>query len=137
MTREEAIKKWIVPAIEKTWNDTRCKEIIKALEQEPICETLTSGYVQEIKAECSDCISRQAAIDAVGLSRVPGHIKARIANLPPVTPAPKIGRWIGFEYPITDFATSYRYKCNQCDEMVEWLSNYCPDCGAKMQEVEE
>lgn len=46
MTREEAITKYIVPAIEKIWNDKRCKEILEALEREP----------------CEDTISRQAAI---------------------------------------------------------------------------
>ena len=35
MTREEAITKYIVPAIERTWNDKICKEILEALEQEP------------------------------------------------------------------------------------------------------
>lgn len=37
-------------------------------------------------------ISRQAAIDAVGLCRVPSHIKERIAKLPSVTPQQRTGR---------------------------------------------
>ena len=32
MTREEAINKWIVPAIKNTWNEKKCKEIMQALE---------------------------------------------------------------------------------------------------------
>lgn len=32
MTKEEAITKYIVPAIEKIWNDKRCKEILESLE---------------------------------------------------------------------------------------------------------
>ena len=35
MTREEAITDYIVPAIKRTWNDKKCKEILEALEQEP------------------------------------------------------------------------------------------------------
>ena len=37
MTREEAIKKWIIPALKNTWNEKKNTEILKALEQEP-CE---------------------------------------------------------------------------------------------------
>ena len=46
MTREEAIERWVIPALKNTWNEKKCDEILKALEQEP----------------CNDCISRQAAI---------------------------------------------------------------------------
>lgn len=35
MLREEAIEKWVIPALKRTWNEKRCKEIIEALEQEP------------------------------------------------------------------------------------------------------
>ena len=35
MTREEAIGKWIYPAIATMWNEKKCKEILEALEQEP------------------------------------------------------------------------------------------------------
>lgn len=36
MTREEAINKWIIPAIKDTWNAKKCKEILEALEPEPM-----------------------------------------------------------------------------------------------------
>lgn len=49
MIREEAITNYIVPAIKRTWNDKKCKEILEALEQEP----------------CEDCISRQAVLDLI------------------------------------------------------------------------
>ena len=35
MTREEAINKWVMPAIKNTWNEKKCGEIIEALEQVP------------------------------------------------------------------------------------------------------
>ena len=35
MTREEAIGKWIFPAIANMWNTKTCNEILEALEQEP------------------------------------------------------------------------------------------------------
>lgn len=50
----------------------------------------------------------------------------------------KHGRWVpvtngrgGFECSVcTNYAPSYR-------DGVEWLSRFCPNCGAKMDEVEE
>ena len=42
MTREEAIKNYIMPALKRTWNDDRCIEIISAIEQEP-CDKCEVG----------------------------------------------------------------------------------------------
>lgn len=33
MTYEDAINKWIKPAIEKMWNPSKCEEILQAIEQ--------------------------------------------------------------------------------------------------------
>ena len=38
MTREEAISRYIVPALKNTWNEKKCGEIIEALEQETILD---------------------------------------------------------------------------------------------------
>ena len=94
MTREEAITKYIVPAIEKTWNDKRCKEILKALEQEP-CEIIHSctyggvswGGTYKPQEPCEDAISRQAAIEAVKQA-IYNHDSAimRLTELPSVKP---------------------------------------------------
>lgn len=40
MTRNEAIEKYIIPAIERTWNDETCDEILEALSQEPIIDKI-------------------------------------------------------------------------------------------------
>lgn len=61
MTREEAINKWIIPAIKNTWNEKKCEEIIKALEQKvgrwlPIeYDGYADGYPVWGKWECSEC----------------------------------------------------------------------------------
>ncbi len=47
MTREEAINKWILPALRNTWNESKCIEILRALELKP----------------CEDCISRAEVLD--------------------------------------------------------------------------
>ena len=54
MTREEAIHGWVLPAIKNTWNEKKCEEILKALEQEP-----KTGHWKTVPEEetlyCSEC----------------------------------------------------------------------------------
>lgn len=80
MTTEEAITKYIVPAIEKTWNDKRCKEILKALEQEQCEDMISRQAVNEIINDIRDCIS------------VEGYcaILERMKKLPSVNPVSNI-----------------------------------------------
>lgn len=102
---------------------------IKALEQE----------------SCEDCISRQAAIDAL-MSVPDGNWKSiryvkEIELLPSVTPARKIGHWTKYQEP---WGGMQGWKCSNCRNHYDVSSvytiipyNYCPNCGAKMQEVDE
>ena len=95
---------------------------IKALEQEP----------------CEDAISRQAAIDAVSIDNlhpgIVGALKSILAELPPVTPQPKMRRWVY----TGDYITEGMLKCSECgfEHDVSERFSYCPNCGIKMQEVE-
>ena len=126
MTREEAINKWIIPAIRNTWNDKKCEEIIKALAQE----------------FCEEAISRQAALDEAFEvdTKEYGRIEVvgvdAINSLPLVILQQKIGHWI--------WQTEDIYRCSECGEdiHVKEVMNKpqyvcCPMCEAKMQEVEE
>lgn len=115
---------------------------------------LKNHYKQE---PCNDAISRQAAIDAVEkntfrLTFAEEHncegyvawsaeavysdvIEGALLELPPVTPQPKIGHWITTR----TFMHDGEYYCDKCKcaapNNEKW--DYCPNCGAKMQEVEE
>lgn len=40
-----------------------------------------------------------------------------------------VGKWIFHK----DFNESCRYSCNQCGNLNNIPSNFCPNCGAKMQ----
>lgn len=75
-----------------------------------------------------DLISRQAAIDALNAEGITKNMRAhrRILSLPS---AERHGRWINCGWSI---------KCSICDyDMPFSVRNYCPNCGAKMDEVEE
>ena len=103
---------------------------IKALEQQP----------------CEDCISREA-VDEYITNLLSGYLydeeRTRLEDLttyiwelPSVTSHPKIGQWINLEntkykgqvLPFWD-----RYECSKCGGHGEGTSNYCPNCGAKME----
>lgn len=48
MTREEAIGKWIYPAIATMWNEDKCREILEALEQPILVAKAKAGDVEEL-----------------------------------------------------------------------------------------
>ena len=116
---EECIK---YPNCDHTIQDDVTETIIKALEQEP----------------CEDAVSRQAVIRLAEQGQVQGfewQIK-KLTTLPPVTPTPKKGKWI--EEP------NCWLRCSCCKSHYPHTSingvsgsNYCPNCGADMREVEE
>lgn len=91
---------------------------------------------------CDDCISRQAAIavadyaDYTGLAIedvkiVTDEIVKGLKQLPSVTPAEKVGRWIDVD--------GIWFKCSKCGAhrkmMPAYKEYYCPNCGAKMSEI--
>lgn len=102
---------------------------------------------QEIYADCIetiellpavqpelDCISRQAAIDAVidEFKRSPTpaiRAKLRLEALPSAQPERKKGRWIDKSNGI-EGAWNY---CSVCGEQAIDLYDFCPNCGADMR----
>lgn len=139
---------------------------IEALEQEPCdkCVYSTSEGCQydDITEtippfETSDnAISRQAVLDAIQKLNIPedmcvfeiiSHIEVAVATLPPVTPQPKIGHWIQTNafFINQDGQFIYKFICSECEALSYFRksnkkaigANVCPNCGAKMQEVED
>jgi len=109
---------------------------IKALEQEP----------------CGDAVSRKQAISAIrnlypstpfvrlNLEKWQEENKKYfeceniIKDLPSVTPTPNKGKW---EYDANKDKSGGH--CNKCGHFLRYgeKTNFCPDCGADMREVEE
>lgn len=121
MTREQAINHIKNSTLYKYDRET-ADMAITALEAEP----------------CSDAISRQAVLDAIGrvgmckcstneieaVSECTRAVKA----LPPVTAEPKTGHWI---------KRPHGFKCSNCLIVHSHTSIFCPSCGAKMVEESE
>lgn len=111
-------------------------EIIKALEQEPTIK---------------DCISRAEAIKGLGeqpyvwtdsdfeiqqLADWKIH-KEMLENLPSVTPIRPKGHWIEHPHECGENWEYSMYECSECHHWEDDDSDYCPSCGAKMEEVKE
>lgn len=105
---------------------------IKALEQEPCEDAISRKDVNVLVDELARAISDERCFISRGRSTA--NIMQDILDLPSVTPTRSIGHWI-VSYP--DGAKSV--KCNICNNYnrghVE--TYFCPNCGAKMEEVEE
>ena len=106
-----------------------CKDVLDYLEQEP----------------CDDCISRQAAIDVVSKwfdkIQLNGDICLDgITSLPSVTPESKVGHWTERKKWVdTGYFLSTCSECGSIQPLTTHIFrfDYCPKCGAKMQESEE
>lgn len=101
-------------------------------------------------SESEDCVSRQVVIKVIEDDKRNGNyscfssyndaecFKQIIRELPSVT-AEKVGRWIKSKIP------NEEYVCSECGGACWYYdvekgvakSRFCPNCGAKMQEVEE
>ena len=79
----------------------------------------------------SDCISRQAAIDAVENCE-PGEEPFAIKSLPSAQSERKAGRWTRISIDrYTQHAQAW-YRCSECQGEFIGKWNYCPNCGAEM-----
>lgn len=145
MTTEEALKILdTIPTISKQVD--ALEMAIKALERAscikekcaycPHCEHCdVDDETLAIKAlePCEDCISRQAVLEQArdyGSNTYLIPVNS-VKTLPSVKPTRPTARW-------ERFAGDYN-KCSKCGKLAKFYFNYeyCPGCGAKMQEVEE
>jgi len=154
MTLEEAIKHAEATAKAKereakenrnhggwAYDDEATKCSACAAEHRQLAEWLRDYKRLKEQKPCEDAISRQAVLDLVNADWKYENLESDIANLPPVTPQPKIGRWIVNEWG--------NISCSECGctalydkvypgesvfgKAVRVKSTFCPTCGAKME----
>lgn len=85
-----------------------------------------------------DLIGRQAAIevaDAVWTVTGDKNVAKVWQQLKDLPSAERRGRWI-FDLDNKEWSWNKPYVCDQCGKWNERSSNYCPNCGAQMDEKE-
>ena len=133
------------------WKRLLSEKICDQSEGEKTIDALQNAIKALEQESCDDCIRRSdVGLTDFEIIMCNGDYREglkilleKIAAAPPVTPQPKMGRWIPIEYdgyadgsPVWD-----KWECSECgyehngDE--ESLTAFCPDCGCKMQEVQE
>lgn len=116
-------------------------------------EWLKENWRTELRVmgiECEDAISRAWLKEAIhnfyyGLKHTPTEedIQAYIDVAPSVTPKQKMGRWIREERHHTGQDQEYDYVVHFCSECgtqkrLGWMGvKYCPECGARVEGIEE
>ena len=92
--------------------------------------------IKKIKP-CTDAISRQSVKEQMikyGFHAPDMTITEFVEDLPPITPSPKMGRWIKSyeEYIPYLYCSNCEFETGATDYM-----KYCPNCGAKMVNSQE
>lgn len=140
MTREERAKYLNQLIIPNLFDNSQESCELRMKQEMALKET-----IEELMQEpCGDVVSRQAVLELVAdydLSM--GQVVRGIHALPPVTPQPKVGKWI--KTPKAVMGEGYMWYCDKCEYQVYQDNSrsypsekFCPNCGQpKMQEVEE
>ena len=98
--------------------------------------------IEALKSSSSDdCINKSEVLNLLkGIEILHNHDELRtnliygIMSLSPVTPQPKVGKWI---YIGNSEVNGLKIcKCSNCEKKTYGSHKFCPNCGAKM-EVEE
>jgi rubrerythrin len=115
--------------------------------QQEVCKFLVN-YMdileKQMQEPCKNTIDRQAVLDIVdsysesqsNVEDVTQDIISDIVALPSVNPQPKTGHWLRTGE-VDVFYDLPSYECSKCGQTSLENGDYCPNCGAKMQEVEE
>lgn len=96
-------------------------------------QTLSNMIDELLESQpCEDCISREQAVYVASGYCAPQNIADELRKLPSVKPQPKMGHWIDVE----NLDSALWHECSECGETEFYATDYCPNCGTKM-EVEE
>ena len=131
MTRDEA-KEFIAQSVKSDVDIALVADAINTLEQEPTTKN-DLGV---------DCISRKAVLDITWQDpsyadplNVLTEVRDKVRELPSVTPQePKTGHWIE---EFVDTEGEVRFTCSCCGKYQLFGTDFCYNCGAKMEEVIE
>ena len=127
------------------WNKYKPTIAVDAIEYDRELKKLLSTNLASLG---TDCISRQAAIDALRAMQTyklfagddmllidQAGAQTELMLLPPIQP--KRGRWHYSDGKPARIGLSFGVVCDQCGTESEYCTNFCGECGADMRQREE
>lgn len=100
------------------------KIIDKYADQEPCDDVVSRQAVAKLVRGCNSALEEPLIFDSHNSGVV---FEQYINDLPSVRPQePKAGKWV-------DIPFSHYFKCSECDKYQISETNYCPNCGARME----
>ena len=127
------------------WNRYKPTIAVDAIEYDRELKKLLSTNLASLG---TDCISRQAAIDALRAMQTyklfagddmllidQAGAQTELMLLPPIQP--KRGRWHYSDGKPARIGLSFGVVCDQCGTESEYCTNFCGECGADMRQREE
>ena len=123
------------------WNRYKPTIAVDAIEYDRELKKLLSTNLASLG---TDCISRQAAIDALRAMQTyklfagddmllidQAGAQTELMLLPPIQP--KRGRWHYSDGKPARIGLSFGVVCDQCGTESEYCTNFCGECGADMR----
>ena len=136
MTKEEIIEFCKMKAELEPENEDIYEAIIKALEQDSencVSRKLLSDNICE-GISCNECSFKEIDGECGCL------LQKRFDELPsvqPTRPTRPTGKWIADVDRWGDIVTTVNgYRCSECNTFNADKDNFCPNCGARMEESE-
>jgi hypothetical protein len=129
MRRTNQMGNWDVSKPDNDGERELLDRAVKALETEFATKTCNKKIASKLVAS-EDCISRQAVLDMMQMRMSGKELFKAVYELPSVTPKQRTGHWIECEEEVKCF-------CSECKEISDYPTQFCPNCGAKMEEMKE
>ena len=121
------------------------KEIIKALEccacSANLCDECPVASTLKDDCKCGEYLAKHS-LDLINrqqaeIERLEGILNTRCEHCPRDNTTEgyrkqNVGKWVCFSR--NNFTGVAWYKCSICKRVVRWKSDFCPNCGANMQE---
>lgn len=126
--RREALDMAVRALVEPNIGEKTMDCIIKRLDGEDIAQP-TQTNADSTQTNALDCVSRQAAIDAVVSAMIDGADAELVEGIMELLPSAQPQRKSAYLIDPNPYG-----KCSNCGQLIDIRDgyNYCPNCGARM-----
>lgn len=129
------------------WSETTGKNLEIQVSKGQLLKNYHFVQLTELTDECIERIAdavvkkmstSNPSVVTMKLNVDPEEVKKAMQNAEvTLLPADKKGKWMKEQYGANGYTYINGYRCSKCTLMYPWKTNYCPNCGARMEERDE